>query len=102
MLQSELARLILTRPQSIGAVLTRLEDERWVTRQRGPSGNHIAEPITDSGRSILAATHNPAAGCNARGPGTSTAREQAGFLFSGALRFFASQHSATPNSRAGS
>jgi DNA-binding MarR family transcriptional regulator len=56
MLQSELARLVLTRTQTIGAVLTRFEDERWVNRQRGLSRNQFAASIIDEGRSALAVT----------------------------------------------
>jgi DNA-binding MarR family transcriptional regulator len=55
MLQSELARLVLVRPQTIGVVLTTLEDQQWVTRQHGLSQNQVAVSITDQGRALLAA-----------------------------------------------
>jgi DNA-binding MarR family transcriptional regulator len=55
MLQSELARLVLVRSQTIGTVLTTLENNQWITRQRGLSQNQIAVSITEQGRALLAA-----------------------------------------------
>jgi DNA-binding MarR family transcriptional regulator len=55
MLQSELARLILVRPQTLGTVLTTLENNQWITRQRGLAQNQVAVRITERGRSLLAA-----------------------------------------------
>jgi DNA-binding MarR family transcriptional regulator len=55
MLQSELARLMLVRPQTLGTVLTTLENNQWVIRQRGLAHNQVAVRITEQGRSLLAA-----------------------------------------------
>ncbi|MHA7279876.1 MarR family winged helix-turn-helix transcriptional regulator [Arthrobacter sp. MDT2-2] len=56
MLQSELARLVLVRPQTIGTVLATLEDNQWVTRQHGLRQNQVAVSITEQGRALLAVT----------------------------------------------
>ncbi|WP_181036507.1 MarR family winged helix-turn-helix transcriptional regulator [Arthrobacter sp. B1805] len=55
MLQSELARLVVVRSQTIGTVLTTLEKNQWVTRQRGLTHNQVAVSITKQGRALLAA-----------------------------------------------
>lgn len=55
MLQSELARLVLVRTQTIRVVLATLEDHQWVTRQHGLSQNQVAVSITEQGRSLLIA-----------------------------------------------
>ncbi|MFJ6002295.1 MarR family winged helix-turn-helix transcriptional regulator [Arthrobacter sp. NPDC092385] len=55
MLQSELARLVRVRPQTIGAVLTTLETNQWITRQRGLPRNQIAVSITERGRALFEA-----------------------------------------------
>lgn len=54
-LQAELAHLVLVRPQTIGAVLTTLENNQWITRQRGLTHNHVAVSITEQGLDLLAA-----------------------------------------------
>lgn len=55
MLQSELARLVLIRTQTISVVLATLEDNQWITRQHGLSQNQVAVNITEQGRALLAA-----------------------------------------------
>ncbi|MEC5198489.1 DNA-binding MarR family transcriptional regulator [Arthrobacter sp. PL16] len=52
-LQSELARLVMARTQTIGTVLTTLENNRWVIRQRGLMHNQVAVSITEQGRTLL-------------------------------------------------
>lgn len=54
LLQSELARLVLVRTQTLGVVLTTLESQQWVTRERGVGQNQVAVSITEQGRSLLA------------------------------------------------
>ena len=55
LLQSELARLVLARTQTIGVVLTTLENKHWITRQHGLPQNQVAVSITEAGRALLAA-----------------------------------------------
>ena len=55
MMQSELARLVLVRSQTLGAVLTTLEARRWITRQRGFIHNQVSVSITEQGRTLLTA-----------------------------------------------
>ncbi|MHA7145338.1 MarR family winged helix-turn-helix transcriptional regulator [Arthrobacter sp. TmT3-37] len=54
-LQSELARLVLVRSQTLGAVLTTLETNQWITRKRGLAQNQVAVNITEQGRALFAA-----------------------------------------------
>ncbi|MUK03202.1 hypothetical protein GM708_15585 [Vibrio cholerae] len=53
-LQSELAHLVLASGQTTGFVLTKLENNHWITRQRGRVHNQLIVSITDQGRAILA------------------------------------------------
>ncbi len=53
--QSELARLLLVRSQTIGLVLATLEINQWITRERGFIHNQVAVTITEQGRALLAA-----------------------------------------------
>ena len=55
MMQSELARLVLVRSQTLGTVLTTLEARRWITRQRGFIHNQVSVSITEQGRTLLTA-----------------------------------------------
>lgn len=55
MMQSELARLVLVRSQTLGTVLTTLETSQWVTRQRGFTHNQVAVSITEQGRALVTA-----------------------------------------------
>ncbi|MHA7145330.1 MarR family winged helix-turn-helix transcriptional regulator [Arthrobacter sp. TmT3-37] len=51
--QAELATLVLASGQTTGFVLTKLERNHWITRQRGLAHNRFVVSITDEGRSIL-------------------------------------------------
>jgi DNA-binding MarR family transcriptional regulator len=55
LLQSELARLVLVRTQTIRVVLATLEGKHWIVRQHGLSQNQVAVSITDQGRTLLSA-----------------------------------------------
>jgi DNA-binding MarR family transcriptional regulator len=54
-LQSGLARLVLARTQTIGTVLTALENQHWIIRQHGLRQNQVAVSITEPDRALLAA-----------------------------------------------
>lgn len=51
--QSELARLLLASRQTTGFVLTKLEKNKWITRQRGLAHNEFTISITGQGRIVL-------------------------------------------------
>ncbi len=54
-MQSELARLVLVRTQTIRVVLSTLEDKHWITRQHGIGQNQVAVSITEQGLTLLVA-----------------------------------------------
>ncbi|MHA7145578.1 MarR family winged helix-turn-helix transcriptional regulator [Arthrobacter sp. TmT3-37] len=51
--QSDLAGLVLASRQTTGFVLSKLEKNQWVTRERGLAHNEFTVSITGRGQSVL-------------------------------------------------